>query len=138
MRHIIRELGKHIPPESCGADVQEMLQYGCATVMHIVPLAAPRIDGEDHTKDIDFTARRIRARWQAGYADTVRALERAPWRQEVGAMDGIVIHEEVLRSVRAEGRTDLRAQTFYPAFWACGLLRKMRLRLFAGMFTAST
>jgi len=96
MRHIIRELGKHIPPDSCGADVKEMLQYGCATVMHIIPLAAPRIDGEDHTKDIDFTARGIRARWQAGYADTVRALERAPWRQEVDAMDGIVIHEEVV------------------------------------------
>lgn len=96
MRHIIRELGKHIPTESCDADVKEMLEYGCHSVMHVIPLAAPRIDGEDHTKDIDFTARGIRARWQAGYADTMRAIERAPWRREVDAMDGIVIHEEVL------------------------------------------
>ena len=97
MRHIIRELGKHIPAErQREADVRELLDYGCATVMHILPLSIPRVNGEDHTKDIDFTERGIRARRDAGYADTRRAIERAPWRREVDAMDGIVVHEEVL------------------------------------------
>jgi NTE family protein len=60
-----------------------------------IPLAIPRIDGEGHTKDIDFTPSGIRARWQAGYTDTRRAIERAPWRREVDAMDGIIVHEEI-------------------------------------------
>jgi NTE family protein len=60
-----------------------------------IPLAIPRINGEDHTKDIDFTPDGIRARWQAGYADTRRAIARAPWRREVDAMDGIIVHEEI-------------------------------------------
>src|SRR5205085_1269912 len=95
MRHMIRELGKHIPSENQDAEVRELLEYGCATVMHVIPLAIPRIEGEDHTKDIDFTPSGIRARWQAGYADTRRAIERAPWRREVDAMDGIIVHEKI-------------------------------------------
>jgi NTE family protein len=97
MRHIVRELGKHIPPEKQrDPEVRELLDYGCATVMHVIPLSIPRVDGEDHTKDIDFSPRGIRARWAAGYADTRRAIEWAPWRREVDAMDGIIVHEEVL------------------------------------------
>jgi len=71
-----------------------MVSYGCATVMHIVPLLAPRIDGEDHTKDIDFTASGIKARRQAGYADTQRQLERAPWTRPIDELDGVIIHPE--------------------------------------------
>ena len=61
--------------------------------MHVARLVAPKLDGEDHTKDIDFTAAGIRARWQAGYADTRQMLERAPWNRPVDPMDGVVIHE---------------------------------------------
>jgi NTE family protein len=97
MRHIIRELGAHIPAEHKeNEEVRKLLAYGCATVMHVVPLSAPRVDGEDHTKDIDFTPAGIRTRWEAGYADTRRAIERAPWRREVDAMDGVIVHEELL------------------------------------------
>ena len=97
MRHIIRELGTHIPERRrSDPQVRELLDYGCASVMHVIPLSVPRLEGEDHTKDIDFSARGIRARWEAGYADTRRAIARAPWRRQVDAMDGIVVHEEVL------------------------------------------
>jgi NTE family protein len=97
MRHIIRQLGQHIPSSKRDEPaVRELLEYGCATVMHVIPLSVPRLDGEDHTKDIDFSARGIRARWEAGYADTRRAIEWAPWRRQVDAMDGIIVHEEVL------------------------------------------
>ena len=46
--------------------------------MHVAHLLAPRLEGEDHTKDIDFTPAGIRARWQAA-TGRARMLERAPW-----------------------------------------------------------
>jgi NTE family protein len=69
-----------------------MLGYGCATVMHVVPLHAPRLEGEDHTKDIDFTPAGIEARREAGYADTRRALDDEPWSRTTDTMDGVLIH----------------------------------------------
>jgi NTE family protein len=60
--------------------------------MHVARLVAPRLPGEDHTKDIDFTPAGIRARWQAGYTDTQRVLAAAPWTAPVDPMDGVVIH----------------------------------------------
>ena len=61
--------------------------------MHVIPLLGPRIDGEDHTKDIDFSPVGIQARRQAGYNDTRRAIAQAPWRVAVDAMDGVIVHE---------------------------------------------
>jgi NTE family protein len=95
MRHVIRELGKYLPAaKRDDAEVRELLDFGCATVMHVVPLLAPRLALEDLTKDIDFSAAGIQARWQAGYADTRRQLELAPWQRPAGTMDGVIIHEE--------------------------------------------
>lgn len=95
MRHIIRELAQHIPAERrSDPEIARMLGYGCATVMHLVPLHAPRLEGEDHSKDIDFSAAGIDARRRAGYADTRRALETQPWAHCPDALDGVIIHEE--------------------------------------------
>jgi NTE family protein len=94
MRHIIRELGKHIPQEKRDAEIAGLLGYGCATVIHVVPLHAPRLETEDHTKDIDFTSAGIDARRKAGYADTRRALEASAWQHCPDTMDGIIIHGE--------------------------------------------
>ena len=68
-------------PSSCGrtAEVQDLAGYGCLTRMHVVRLLAPALEGEDHTKDIDFSPAGIRARWEAGYADTRRVIAKAPW-----------------------------------------------------------
>ena len=63
--------------------------------MHVARLVAPKLDGEDHTKDIDFTPAGIRERWREGYADTRRMIERAPWRASVDPTDGVVIHDPV-------------------------------------------
>jgi len=93
MRHIIRELKAHVPDERCDdPEIKRMLDYGCATVMHLVPLHAPRLEGEDHTKDIDFTAAGIDTRRKAGYADAKRVLEDRPWTRHADTMDGIIIH----------------------------------------------
>jgi NTE family protein len=94
LRHIIRDLSMHIPAaRRDDAAVKKLLAYGCATVMHVVPLLAPRVEGEDHTKDIDFTPVGVRTRWQAGYTDAKRTLEQACWREAVDAIDGVVVHE---------------------------------------------
>ena len=93
LRHIIRELARHIPEERRADEaVRGMLGYGCATVMHIVPLHAPRLEDEDHTKDIDFSPAGIDARREAGHADTLRALQEKPWKHCPDTMDGVIIH----------------------------------------------
>jgi hypothetical protein len=50
----------------------------------------------DHTKDIDFTSTGVPARWQAGYADTLRMIDRRPWTQPVDPMDGVVVHQAAM------------------------------------------
>jgi NTE family protein len=94
LRHVIRELARHVPASARESpEVAELASWGCGTTMHVARLIAPKLDGEDHTKDIDFTPGGIRARRQAGYADTRRMLERAPWTAPVDPMDGVVIHQ---------------------------------------------
>jgi NTE family protein len=94
LRHIVRELVRRIPEaERDTPEVKEMAGYGCGTIMHIVRLNAPRLDHEDHLRDIDFTSAGIHARWQAGYADTMRTLERRPWQMTVDPMVGVAVHE---------------------------------------------
>ena len=99
LRHIIRELSKKFPEQLRESpEVKELASWGCSTTMHVARLVAPKLDGEDHTKDIDFTPTGIRARWQAGYEDTKRMLDAAPWRAPVAPIDGVVIHDPILRS----------------------------------------
>jgi len=93
LRHIIRELSQHIPEARRAQEpVRKLLGYGCATVMQVVPLRAPRLEGEDHTKDIDFTPAGIEARREAGFADTRRALGEEPWTRRTDTIDGVIIH----------------------------------------------
>ena len=40
-----------------------------------------------------FTTAGVRARWQAGYADTRRALERRAWDAPADPMDGVIVHQ---------------------------------------------
>ena len=77
---------------SVNPELRKLVAYGCATVMHVVPLFAPRIETEDHTKDIDFTPAGVRARRQAGYADTLRMIQRAPWKEAVDPIEGVIEH----------------------------------------------
>ena len=93
LRHVIRKLAQRLPEsERKDPALRELLSYGCSTHMHVVRLLAPRFDGEDYMKDIDFTAAGIRARWQAGYADARGILNAAPWQLEDESIDGVVVH----------------------------------------------
>jgi len=94
LRHVIRELAEHVPEEVRGSEaVRALAGFGCLTRMHIVRLLAPRLDHENHTKDVDFTRTGIRKRWAAGYANARRAIELAPWGREFGPLDGVILHE---------------------------------------------
>ena len=94
LRHIIAELAMRLPePERQTNIVREMAAYGCLTRMHIMRLLAPALEGEDHTKDIDFSRVGIRSRWEAGYENTRRVLANAPWEAEVDPIEGFYLHE---------------------------------------------
>jgi len=94
LRHVIRELERHLSPEERKApECRELASWGCATTMHVVRLLAPALDGEDYWKDIDFSADGIRFRCAAGHADTRRMLERAPWEAPADPLEGIIVHE---------------------------------------------
>jgi NTE family protein len=94
MRHIINDLAQMLPEEARNSrQARALAGYGCRTVMHVVRLLAPQLHNENHTKDVDFSADSIRARWEAGYAQTMRALEQAPWRQPCDPLEGVVLHE---------------------------------------------
>ena len=93
LRHVIRELEQHVPASRRStAAVKELAAWGCRTTMHIAHLVAPRLDGEDSTKDIDFTLAGIQARREAGYADAMRMIERAPWCDPVNPIEGLIEH----------------------------------------------
>jgi NTE family protein len=93
LRHVIRELSRHLPARQReSAAMKELASWGCHTTMHVVPLLASNLDGEDHTKDIDFSPAGVRARWQAGRDDTLRVIERAPWSAPVDPIEGVIVH----------------------------------------------
>ncbi len=94
LRHVVSELVNLMPEKQRQSEqVQELAGYGCLTRMHVVRLLAPSIDGEDQTKDIDFSPSGIRSRWEAGYADTRRVIAKAPWQGEFDAIEGFILHE---------------------------------------------
>ena len=94
LRHMVRELVRMLPEEKRNTpEVREMAGYGCGTFMHIVRINAnPRPD-EDYLREIDFTTSGIKRRWQAGYEDTMRTLERRPWEMPIDPMVGVAVHD---------------------------------------------
>jgi len=94
LRHIIEELSELIPePALKRPIVRDMIEYGCPTHMHIVRLLAPNLEHEDQYKDVDFSMRGIRTRWQAGYEHVCRTLELAPWEEPHDPLEGVILHE---------------------------------------------
>ncbi len=94
LRHIVRELGRLLPAAVRSTpEAKELLGWGCASVMHVLPMQAPALEGEDYTKDIDFTPAGIRARWKAGGEFAKRHIDAAPWNDPFDPMLGIVVHK---------------------------------------------
>ncbi|RBA23585.1 patatin-like phospholipase family protein [Herminiimonas fonticola] len=94
LRHIVRELGNLLPEKIRATTAsQELIDWGCGTVMHVISLQAPALEGEDHTKDIDFTPNGIAQRWNAGRNFARSKIASAPWDQPVDPIQGIVVHD---------------------------------------------
>jgi NTE family protein len=94
LRHMVRELVRMLPEDKrMTPEVQEMAGYGCGTFMHIVRINAKPLKDEDYLREIDFTAAGIRRRWQAGFDDTARTLERRPWDAPVDFKIGVAVHD---------------------------------------------
>ena len=94
LRHVVSQLVRYLPDDVRKTDaVRELAGYGCMTQMHVVRLLAPRLENENHTKDIDFTPSGIRMRREAGYEATMRALRQAPWLGEFDPIEGVILHE---------------------------------------------
>ena len=93
LRHVIRELTQQLPAaKQADPVVQELSAWGCGTTMHVAHLLAPRLEGEDHTKDIDFSPAGVASRREAGYADTMKMIERSPWSAPTDPIEGVVEH----------------------------------------------
>jgi len=94
LRQIVAEFAARLPKsEQADPMVREMASYGCTTRVHVVRLLAPMLEGEDHTKDIDFSASGIQKRREAGYAHGRRALTEKPWEEPVDPVEGFLLHE---------------------------------------------
>lgn len=94
LRHIVRELGKLLPEaERTKPEVKELLSWGCGTLMHVISLRVPRLDGDDAAKDIDFTSAGIDARWAAGYEMAAAKIAEAPWQKPFDPVLGVLLHE---------------------------------------------
>jgi NTE family protein len=93
LRHVIRQLSEQLTSsKQTDPHVKELTSWGCGTTMHVAHLLAPRLEGEDHTKDIDFTPAGVNARREAGYADTIKMIERSPWQEPTDPIEGVVEH----------------------------------------------
>jgi NTE family protein len=94
LRHVVKELAKHIPEAVHNTDaVRDLIGYGCLTQMHVVRLLAPSLDHEDQTKDVDFSVQGVASRWQAGLEKTRAAIASAPWKAPVDPIEGVILHE---------------------------------------------
>jgi NTE family protein len=94
MRRIIRELIEMLPEEQKNSPrVKELAGWSCTTTMHLVEINARPIEGETNARDYDFSRAAVQARWEAGYADTCRMLERRPWDDPVDPATQITVYE---------------------------------------------
>ncbi len=94
LRHVVAELAAALPAAARGTpEMRALAAYGCVTRMHVIRLLAPVLASDDHAKDIDFSPDGIRARWQAGHADTARVLAAAPWREAGDPLEGFILHQ---------------------------------------------
>lgn len=94
LRHIINELANELPESVRKTEkVRKLAAYGCVTRMHVVRLIAPPVEAEDQTKDIDFSPRGIKTRWEAGLTDTRQILAEKPWEGEFDPLEGFILHQ---------------------------------------------
>jgi NTE family protein len=94
MRRIIRELIDLLPDATKNSPrVQELAGWSCRTTMHIVEINSQPLKGETNARDYDFSRGAVQARWQAGYDDTCRILDRRPWDDPIDPATEVTLYE---------------------------------------------
>jgi len=92
LRHVVRELVRRLPEaERDTPEVRELAAWGCQTTMRLIKLAAPRLDGDDPLKDIDFTPAGVAARQRAGYEAAMRGIAAHPWDTPLDPIEGLAV-----------------------------------------------
>lgn len=93
MRHAVRTLVNMLPEEQRNKpEVQDLAGYGCTSVMHLVEINAEPLEGETNSREYDFTKATIEARWDAGYKDTHRMIEKRPWENKIDPSVGVAVY----------------------------------------------
>jgi NTE family protein len=94
MRRIIRELIDMLPEEQKNSErVMELAGWSCTTTMHLVEINAQPLAGETNARDYDFSRASVRARWNAGYADACRMLEKRPWNEPIDPATQMTVYQ---------------------------------------------
>lgn len=93
LRRALRSIYALLPEDvKHNPEVRELASQGCHTTMHIVELIYPAANWELSYSDADFSRTTVKARWQVGYHDALRMLERCPWEDPVAPHTGVVVH----------------------------------------------
>ena len=93
LRRVIRELyGQLSEAKRKDPKMRKLAERGCHTTMDIVQLGNRDRGWELASKDLDFSSTAIGERWQLGYADATRVLDRAAWMDPVDPLVGVVVH----------------------------------------------
>jgi NTE family protein len=94
LRRIIRELVESLPEERKSSPrIKELAGWGCITTMHLVEINAQPFEGETNARDYDFSRAANQSRWQAGYADACRTLERRPWDDPIDPATQVTVYQ---------------------------------------------
>jgi NTE family protein len=110
LRHALTVLEAHLPQAAFEKpEVLAAIEEGCLSVFHLIRLQAPRLAKEDQYKDIDFAKDRVQQRWGAGYRSTVHAIAAQAWHAEIGALDGVIVHDYSDEDLSAEERARIMA-----------------------------
>jgi len=105
LRRIVRALHEKMPPELHDeAELRDFASVGCDTTMHIVRLAYAGRDWNMASKDINFSKGSTEWRWDQGYRDAMRAIERDAWSIAVPDHSGVIVHELELDAKTADRR----------------------------------
>jgi NTE family protein len=106
LRRIVRAMHEKLPPELHDeAELRDFASVGCDTTMHIVRLAYAGRDWNMASKDINFSKGSTEWRWNQGYRDAMRAIERDAWSIAVPAHSGVIVHELELDAKTVDRRT---------------------------------
>ena len=73
--------------------MERLTELGCDTTLHVIRLPYAGRDWHMAAKDINFSKGSIQWRWDQGYRDASRAIEKANWLVSVPEDVALVVHE---------------------------------------------